>query len=109
MFYTFLLQHKKTTCIRQVSGETIQDALQKWVPTLELNPATGQPQTFGLEDNKSGLDLEEVKAEVSECKLGLLRNLQSVWCTHMRFKDKDALLTVVSTAVSEDALDFPQE
>lgn len=108
MFFTFLLQHKKTTCIRQVSGETLQEALEKWVPTLESNPATGQPQTFGLEENKSALDLEEVKTEVAECKLGLLRNLQNVWCSHMRFKDKDALLTVVQTAVNEDALVMPE-
>jgi hypothetical protein len=108
MLYTFLLQHKKTTCIRQVSGETLQDALQKWVPTLELD-VNGQPQTFGVEESKSALDLEEVKTEVSECKLVLLRTHQNVWCTHMRFKDKDALLTAVATAVNEDALAFPQE
>lgn len=108
MLYTFLLQHKKSTCVRQASGDTLQEALQKWVPTLELD-TNGQPQTFGLEDNKSTLDLEEVKTEIAECKMVLLRNHQNVWCTHMRFKDKDALLTVVSTAVSEDALAFPQE
>ena len=101
MLYTFLLQHKNSTCIRQVDGDNITDALEKWVPTLENH-------SMGVGENKAVLDLEEVKTEIAECKPVLLRNLQSVWCAHMRFKDKDALVTIVLNAVPEDALAFPE-
>jgi len=88
MLYTFLFSHKNSTCIRQVQGNTLEEAVDNWVSLLE-------GVSFGKDDSKVVLDLETVRNELKESRLVSLRNLHNVWCTFLRFGGVNALLNVV--------------
>jgi len=88
MLYTFLLQHKNTTCIRQVDADSLREAVTSWIPLLE-------GVMFGKDEKKGVLDLAEVDNEMKDTRLVPLNNMQNVWCAFIRFSGVDALLNVV--------------
>lgn len=94
--YTFLFSHKNTTCIRQVQGDTLTEAVDNWLPMLEN-------VQFGKDENKVVLNLDMVREELKEARLVPLRNLHNVWCTFLRFDGANALVNMVLTqGESED-------
>jgi hypothetical protein len=93
--YTFLFSHKNTICIRQAQGNTLEEAVNEWLPML------GDVQ-FGKDEEKSTLDLPTVRQELKEARLVPLRKLTNVWCTFLRFNGTNAIINVVLTQGESD-------
>jgi hypothetical protein len=96
MLYTFLLQYKQTTCIRQVEASDLKEATSNWVPLLE-------GVAFGKDESKAPLNLNEVVEELKESRLVPLKDMQNVYCSFIRFGGVDALINVVQHGEVESA------
>ena len=88
--YTFLFSYKNTMCIRQAKGNSLEQAMNNWLPSLA-------GVQFGKDENKSELNLDDIKKELKEARFVPLKKLQNVWCTFLRFSGTNAIINVVLT------------
>jgi len=91
--YTYLLEFRNGTYITQVSANTVQQSMPKWINHLKA-----EFDEIKYLNNQSILEIEQ---ELTEEQPILLKGKQSVWCLSFTIKQGVGLVNIVETVHSK--------
>lgn len=86
--YTFILEYRGGTYIKQINSSNPQDALQKWINELDSSVVWGLDEFY----------LQEIQRSFEEDGFGAISDNVNVWCFIFTINEQLGLVNFVLTS-----------